>query len=188
MPGSFKKDDLRVVKTRKVILAALSGLLETRNFNKITVYHLSEEAQISRSTFYAHFMDKYELLEFWLSEFKSRMSGEPCAYEAIEKKVNDYVSGNKNTVRNLIENADNETRKLLGDFLLSLLNITAVRTDAGKINQRDIVLSNIGRGALLQYLSWQAANKFPESLPVMNPLIYEFLLYLKKWGETQKST
>jgi len=57
--GNFKKDDIRIIKTNKALVAAMFLLLENRKFAQITVNDLCEEAQISRATFYTHFRDKY---------------------------------------------------------------------------------------------------------------------------------
>lgn len=59
-----KKDgtaDLRVKRTQKAIKIALLQLIETKGFEKITVKDITDEAEISRNTFYLHFEDKYDL-------------------------------------------------------------------------------------------------------------------------------
>lgn len=67
MPGNFKKEDLRVSKTYRALTTATLMLLNKRNSQKITVNALCEEALISRSTFYTHFTDKYDLLRYYLT-------------------------------------------------------------------------------------------------------------------------
>ncbi|WP_010304879.1 TetR/AcrR family transcriptional regulator [Kurthia senegalensis] len=58
-----KKLDPRAVKTRQQIIDAFQQLIQTKYFEQITVTHITELAHINRATFYAHFIDKYELLE-----------------------------------------------------------------------------------------------------------------------------
>jgi Transcriptional regulator len=58
-----KKNDLRVVKTQKLIYNAFFELMNEIGFSKINVQKIIVRAQINRSTFYAHYLDKFDLLD-----------------------------------------------------------------------------------------------------------------------------
>ena len=58
-----KKQDPRVTRTRQYLMQALCDLMGEKKFEQITVQEISERAIINRATFYAHFEDKYKLLE-----------------------------------------------------------------------------------------------------------------------------
>lgn len=60
--------DPRAQRTRQLIIEAFNSLLQTRDFEKISIKDLTEMATINRATFYAHFVDKYALLEAVLVE------------------------------------------------------------------------------------------------------------------------
>jgi len=65
-PGA--KEDPRVVRTRNLILNAFMELLPTKGFKSLTVRGITEVAGVNRATFYAHFPDKYALLDYAIRE------------------------------------------------------------------------------------------------------------------------
>ena len=57
------------VRTDKAITQALISLLKVKPFEKITVQDILDETPVTRSTFYKHFHDKYEIAEKMQQEF-----------------------------------------------------------------------------------------------------------------------
>jgi AcrR family transcriptional regulator len=55
--------DPRIRRTRQLLQRALGKLLETREFEKISVQDIAEAATLNRATFYDHYPDKFALLE-----------------------------------------------------------------------------------------------------------------------------
>jgi AcrR family transcriptional regulator len=55
--------DPRVKRTRSLIMAAFEELLPGKGFQSLTVQDITDKAEINRATFYAHFTDKYDLLD-----------------------------------------------------------------------------------------------------------------------------
>jgi AcrR family transcriptional regulator len=65
--------DPRVVRTRHLLLHAFEELLsECGIIRNVSIQAITERAGVNRVTFYAHFTDKYELLEFWKRELFRR--------------------------------------------------------------------------------------------------------------------
>ena len=55
--------DPRVRRTRQLLQGALRRLLEQKGFDNISVQDITEAATLNRATFYAHYPDKFALLE-----------------------------------------------------------------------------------------------------------------------------
>ena len=69
-----KREDTRIIKTRRDPRAALMHLMETNNFDKINVNEICKEAMVNRMTFYKHYNDKYDLLNDELLEIKRNIA------------------------------------------------------------------------------------------------------------------
>lgn len=89
-----KTTDLRVSRTHKLIKEAFFELMETVGFEKISVQALTKKAMVSRTTFYLHYRDKYDLLdqieEEMLEGLKDMTVGTP-----IESVMTEGLSGEK---------------------------------------------------------------------------------------------
>ncbi|WML34418.1 TetR/AcrR family transcriptional regulator [Clostridium sp. OS1-26] len=68
MISKSQKNDRQVIKTRNLIQDAFLSLANEKSFEDITVKDISERAPVNRSTFYAHFEDKYNLLDSFISD------------------------------------------------------------------------------------------------------------------------
>ncbi len=55
--------DPRIRRTRLLLQHALEKLLETKEFEKISVQDIADAATLNRATFYDHYADKFALLE-----------------------------------------------------------------------------------------------------------------------------
>ena len=57
-----KKEDRRIARTRLALHQALTELILEKRYDKITVQDIIDRANVGRSTFYVHFLDKEDLL------------------------------------------------------------------------------------------------------------------------------
>ncbi|NOU93491.1 TetR family transcriptional regulator [Paenibacillus sp. LMG 31456] len=55
--------DPRVLRTRQLIREAFNELLRSKGFDAIAIKDIAQKATINRATFYAHYEDKYALLD-----------------------------------------------------------------------------------------------------------------------------
>jgi AcrR family transcriptional regulator len=70
--------DPRVKRTRKLLQEALVSLLAEKSFPAISVQDIAERATLNRATFYAHFEDKFALMDYLVRE---------TFREEVEKRV-----------------------------------------------------------------------------------------------------
>lgn len=63
-----QSEDLRVRRTRKLLIQALIELTIEKGFAAITVQDLADRAMVNRATFYRHYLDKYDLLDQYMNE------------------------------------------------------------------------------------------------------------------------
>ena len=181
MPVNIGKEDFRSKKTEKALDIAMSSLLESYNFRRITVKDICEEAMVSRATFYAHFLDKYDLLKTWLMHLKPDNINQDATYEQKEKAVNQFVHKNEKTIKNVAYGADKETSIILFNFMLSFLNITINKKNCDKPNPKYVVLANFYGGGMVSYLLWLIDNKFSPDVEPMNIYLHEIMEMFQGW-------
>ena len=113
-----------MIRTRQLLQTALGDLLAQKDFRDITVQDIADRATLNRATFYAHFADKYALMEYSVREtFKQALaSGLPM--EANLSSANLY---------NLIV--------IVCEFLREVLRPLCSFTHTDSISYRDRVAS-----------------------------------------------
>jgi AcrR family transcriptional regulator len=60
--------DPRVRRTRQLLQNAFTELMQEKGFSAISIQDITERAMVNRGTFYAHFADKYALLDSLIRE------------------------------------------------------------------------------------------------------------------------
>ena len=86
--------DRRQKKTRKAVFEAFTGLLGTKSYSNISVQEIIDAANIGRSTFYAHFETKDELLHALCREIFEHVFSD----ELPKEDTHDFSSREKDLV------------------------------------------------------------------------------------------
>ena len=70
--------------TKRALCAALKELMEEESFQKISVADICARCDMNRKSFYYHFRDKYDLVN-WIfdTEFIAVVRAEPDAYDTV---------------------------------------------------------------------------------------------------------
>ena len=130
-----KKQDIRIVKTRRDLRAALMHLMEKNNFDKINVNEICREALVNRMTFYKHYDDKYDLLNDVLLEIKENIVRRMETSHPQVTIESDALQFTLNLLEALIDECW-ERRAFIGALNNNELVITMVSTTIEKsINQ-----------------------------------------------------
>lgn len=78
--------DRQIRKTREALYAAFVALIAEKGFERLTVSDIAAAADVGRTTFYAHFKTKKDLMRYGFDRMRSElaplgaMSGEPWAF------------------------------------------------------------------------------------------------------------
>ncbi len=81
-----QSEDRRIRRTRQLLQDALLALILEKGYDKLTVQDVIDRANVGRSTFYAHFQDKEDLLlsgfEHWRTRFEEHLLKQPADSES----------------------------------------------------------------------------------------------------------
>src|SRR5215510_4033298 len=84
--------DRRVQKTRKLLQDALIELVAEKGYESVTIREILDTANVGRSTFYAHFQDKDQLLHSILDRLDE-------LFEQHKKRLVDATQNRTETTR-----------------------------------------------------------------------------------------
>jgi AcrR family transcriptional regulator len=69
------RTDRRSLRTRQLLVQAVVDLIRDRRYDAITVQEITDRANVGRSTFYAHFTDKDDLLTEGVRQLVAGLAG-----------------------------------------------------------------------------------------------------------------
>lgn len=70
----MRKLDIRVIRTHEQLVTGLVKLLTEKSFEDLSVSEICDAAKVHRATFYKHFNDKYEFLNFCFNNELSKIN------------------------------------------------------------------------------------------------------------------
>ena len=80
------KKDLRIKRTEKAIRKSFIKLMAKKGFDRILVKDITDEAMISRNTFYLHYADKYDLLDTVCNELIEKLT------VVLQEEIDSYIA------------------------------------------------------------------------------------------------
>jgi len=89
MSSAVNGSDPRVQRTRQLLLQAFMALVQEKQYiHTISVQEIAARATVNRATFYAHFEDKYALVESWMREkFRRTLARQLPASSTLQRET-----------------------------------------------------------------------------------------------------
>lgn len=188
------REDLRVIRTRKLLSKALFDLLEDKPFDKISVMDVCSRAMVHRATFYNHYESKEHLLEYALDELREELfassiekvkySSEKEMYMSIIGKVIDLIDENREKILPILkQNSFEKVAEILVSATKRSLNYLISNNDyeANYVIPKNILIDFFIGGIaniLINWLLAQAPCTKEELMKYLDVLIND-KIYLK---------
>ena len=175
---SDKTNDRRTRKTKKAICRAFAELLMEKELHKITVKEIIEKADISRVTFYNHYLDVYDLHDkfeesIMLETASLVLELESLPYSEVFSKIIGFVDENRAAFRMIFSpNGTNKMRFSLGTLLEGLLRQLYFEKNEGAAADRnaDYMIYYRAQGMILVLQKW-VLNDFKEPADVITEIM-----------------
>jgi AcrR family transcriptional regulator len=180
------KADRRSQRTRQLLNAALIALMAEKSYDQITVQDIIDRANVGRSTFYAHYVDKEDLLvsdftrvlDALLHHMEQSSQGdrrEPITLTLFFDHVQTHYHLYKALVRGggidiLLKKSHTHMRRNIEQQLRA--HIPAGRTPAAPLP----LVADYIAGAILTMLTWWLDNNMPYTPEQMDVMFQRLVL------------
>ena len=132
--------------TKRAIEASLKNLLLQKPLDKITISDITEDCGISRMTFYYHFKDIYDLIEWSCVEDATRALEGNKTYDTWQQgflQIFETVKANKPFIMNVYRSVSREQvelylYKMTYDLLINVVNEEAAGMDVSEEDRKFI--------------------------------------------------
>ena len=126
--------------TKRALEQSLKNLLLKKPLSKITISDLTEDCGMNRMTFYYHFKDIYDLVEWSCLTDAKRALDEKKTYDTWQQgflQILEAVQANKSFIMNVYHCVHREQVELYLRPLVEDLILNVVNEEAGGLNVRD---------------------------------------------------
>lgn len=126
--------------TKRALARSLKKLLRQRALNKITISDITNDCGINRMTFYYHFKDIYDLVEWMCLEDGRKALEEKNSYETWEQgflQIFELVRENKTWVLNIYRCVHQEQVERYVKPIVDRLVLQIIEEEAGTICIRE---------------------------------------------------
>lgn len=175
--------DRRIARTRRQLLESLMTLMIEKGYEAITVQHIIDRANVGRSTFYSHFLDKQDLLQSGIDQLRltlaehspsAALSGDPAAQPlrlAFTLAMFQHAQGHYDLYRAMVGRQSGALvqqlmKEMFGKLLKREFEANPV-CSALSPTQQDLLIQYVV-SSLLSLLTWWLDQKMPFSAEKMD--------------------
>jgi AcrR family transcriptional regulator len=175
-----KKENRKIRYSRMVIRESLMALMKSKSILSVSVKDICALADISRSTFYDHYKDQYDVLkqiedetlayfEDMLNKYKDKQSKKET-YQMVEEMLT-YIANNGNTIHVLLsENGDIAfQKKLLYHFVMhnQIIKYFSEKQNDGTESYYSVFIVHGAIGLIQHWLKENMAMPVPQLAKMM---------------------
>ena len=167
--------DRRQQKTRKAIFAAFNELLTQKKYNKIMVQEIIDKADVGRTTFYAHFPTKDDLLREMCTTLFNHVFSDvlemekthdfSAATDRSETMITHILYHLRDNRKNILGVLSCESGELFLQFFKQYLNNLFERNmsvnNCGKL-PKDFIINHIS-GSFINMVQWWIKGRLKQS-------------------------
>ncbi|MEW5852628.1 MAG: TetR/AcrR family transcriptional regulator [Myxococcota bacterium] len=168
-----RKPDRRVQRTRQLLTGALLQLILEKGYEDVSVQDIIDRANVGRSTFYAHFADKEDLLiagmehlerELVESQRHALASGRSPEERALgfSRPLFEHAAGHRDLYRSMVGTRGGAIVQKEFHRLLSTLIRNELKEQVPRLRETAIPSEAVVQyltGAFLSLLTWWADGK-----------------------------
>ena len=128
--------------TKRAFASSLKKMLAKRPLEKIRVIDITEDCGVNRQTFYYHFKDIYDLLEWVYTNEATKALGGKKTYETWKqgfKQIFQYILNNKEFVLSTFNSVSREylERYLYNEVYLLLIGVVEEKAKGIPVREKD---------------------------------------------------
>jgi AcrR family transcriptional regulator len=151
-------EDRRVQRTRQALHNAMITLVLERGYETVTIKEVVTRAKVGRSTFYAHYPSKEDLLTAEIEDLRAALSSEQCAALAREGSVSVRSLGFSRALFDHARDYRDVYRALVGERGAAII-VARMRALFGELVRDDLAellprpaQGDVPRSALVQFV------------------------------------
>jgi AcrR family transcriptional regulator len=162
------REDRRIQRTQQLLRASLLALVREKGFEALSVREIVDRANVGRTTFYAHFSNKEELLLHGFDELRvllrqrqrearARPGGRSERLFGFSRELFEHVDGHRGVFRAMVgKRSGTAVQRRIQSLLIELVREDvklALPPSRAKTAQREPLVQFIA-GALFGLLTW----------------------------------